>query len=79
MAPLAFSENYCVLRQHIDNLANNSIQELQRHPKQVIYRFNESMLEMSRLDLDPKNEKNRQWLMVSKYVYSNINRIKLML
>jgi hypothetical protein len=46
------------LRQHIDNLANNSIQELQRHPKQVIDRFNESMLEMSRLDLDPKNEKN---------------------
>ena len=46
------------LRQHIDNLANNSIQTLQKFPKQVIDRFNESVLEMSRLNIDPKDAKN---------------------
>ena len=49
---------HSIMRKDIDNIVHKGIAMLQKYPQNVVNKFNNVLLEMSRLNIDPRNAKN---------------------
>jgi len=58
---------HVIERKHIDNLANKGIIAIQKYSKPIVDKFNNTIHELSRLDIDPRDPKNKDHELVKSF------------